>query len=651
MTKVKIGEDIENEEETKIVSIAEELDKARPYSDKFQKAKTFNSDRQDAYSELMAFYQGNQHLLKKYKNDTPWVVNMNTPYATIAIDNRVSSLLANDYIGELLPLSEEDVEPVEALSKVYKREWKRMGVDGVVRSCIRGCSVVREFYCHIIAEPNKAVGGKGKKTLGKLEAYAIEPARIYIDPEARNLKSARYMFVTGRISKEEACEKYPIIAALKGVADTYTPEDRGEVYYDNDYTTEQEDVFTTMTYYGKTKGKIKRVHLVNGIIVEEKDMDIKHFPILQMRWKKAAQSCYGISLMDEVLCLQKAITSIESAITNTAMSYAAPSMMVRKGCGVDPKIVAKANGAPGVVYAVDGNLDNAIKPVIPPKIQQEILNIKTDFQNQIDKITGNSNQFLGDIGTAGNTSSGAKVAVERAKIIEIDVLNNIREFVEDITDVIVDYITQMYSGEEITYNDGKKPDGKWNFTTIQLPDKSTLQSSNYNYYIELDTKTPYSKERQKELLLEIYQLERQYDTPIKTVTVSDIIKNTDLENKDEIIARFNNLSFQDATTKAQTVEQIYNAGREYGLAEELLTQAVSEIIDNRKETPAVDEVLGQLEQIFKQQVEQNQAKLSNVTDMLMNTPQQQQNIQALAGQMEGSQPMSAEQPDLSQLTQ
>ena len=30
-------------------------------------------------------------------------------------------------------------------------------------------------------------------------------------------------------------------------------------------------------------------------------------------------------------------------------------------------------------------------------------------------------------------------------------------------------------------------------------------------------------------------LERQYDTPIKSVTVSDIIKNTDLENKDEII--------------------------------------------------------------------------------------------------------------------
>lgn len=635
------------EEDIKMVSLGEELDKARPFMDKFTKAKTFNNTRQDAYAENMAFYQGNQHLLKKYKNETPWVVNMNTPYATIAIDNRVSSLLANDYIGELLPLSEEDVEPVEALAKVYKREWKRMKVDDVVRSCIRGGSIVREFYCHIVAEPGKTVGGKGKKTLGKLEAYALEPARIYIDPNARCLRDANYMFVTGRISKDEAIHKYEKIAACKGVADTYTPEDRGEVYYDNDYTTEQEDVFSTFTYYEKTNGgKIHRVKLVNGIVVEEKDMPLTGFPVLQFRWKKAAQSCYGLALMDEVLCLQKAITSIESAITNTAMSYAAPSMMVRKGCGVDPKVVAKANGAPGVVYAVDGNLDNAIKPVIPPTIKQEILNIKIDFQNQIDKITGNSNQFLGDIGTAGNTSSGANIAVERAKIIEIDVLNNIREFVEDITNIMIEYITQMYADEEVSYNDGKKHDGSYAFTSIKLPDKETLKKASYEYYIELDTKTPYSKERQKELLLELYQLERQYDTPIKTVTVGDIIKNTDLENKDEIIARFSNLTFQDATTKAETIEKMYDAGVENRIDTNLLTEAIAEIVDNRKDTPAVDEVMKQLEQSFQQQVQQNEQKMNGAVNQLMVAPQQQNEIQQMASQLEGQQPQP--QPQLMQ---
>lgn len=623
--------DVENIE---IIDLSKELSDSKPYLDKFTKAKTFNSSRQDAYAELMAFYQGNQHLLKKYKNNTPWVVNMNTPYATIAIDNRVSSLLSNDYIGELLPLSVDDVESVESLSKVYIREWKRMDIDEVVRNCIKTSAVVRESYCHIVTDSKDYIGNGSTKTLGKMEAYSIEPACVYIDPNARNLKDARYMFVTGRMSKEEAIEKYPKIKALKESGNSYTPEDRGEVYYDNDYTTEQEDVFTVITYYGKEKGKLRRVKMVNGIIVDNKLQNRKLFPIAQMRWEKAAQSCYGLSLMDRVLCLQKAITSIESAITNTAMSYAAPSMMVRKGCGVDPNVVAKANGAPGVVYAVDGNLDNAIKPVIPPKIQQEILNIKTDFQNQIDKITGNSNQFLGDIGTAGNTSGGTNIAVERAKIIELSVLNNIREFIKDITDIIVENISMMYAGETLTYNDGKKTNGEYQFNSIKMPDKESLKQAKYQYYIELEKKTPYSKERQKELLLEIYQLERQYDTAVKTITISDVIKNMDLENKDEIIERFNQLNYQDASTKANTVNEILTVGNEYGIDQNLLLQAVAEIIGNQKETPSVDEVMKQLEDSFQQKMNQSQQRLNNATSMLMATPQAQNEVQQMASGIE-----------------
>ena len=627
----------------KIYDISAEKDKSRPYMDKFSKARNFNSARHDAYAENVAFYQGNQHLLKKYKNETPWVVNMNTPYATIAIDNRVSSILANDYIGELLPLGEEDVKPVEGLSKVYKREWKRMDIDEVVRSCIKWSAVTREYYCHISLDSTKSIGGKGRKVLGKLSAYSIEPSRIYIDPSARTLKDARYMFVTGRISKEEVEEKYSDLAHILCNADSSTPEERGEVYLDNDYDTEQQDVLQTLTYYGKEKGKIKRVDLINGIIVNEKVLDRKTFPIAQMRWKKAAQSCYGLSLMDEVLSLQKAITSIESAITNTAMAYAAPSMMVRKGCGVDPKVVAKANGDPGVVYHVDGNLDNAMRPVIPPKIQQEILNIKTDFQNQIDKITGNSNQFLGDIGTAGNTSSGATIAVERAKIIEIDVLNNIREFIEDITEILIEYIIPIYAGETLSYNDGKDVNGKYKFTDVTLDQEDVLRDANYQYYIELDTKTPYSKERQKEVLLELFQLERQYDTPIKSVTVADVIKNMDLENKDEIIARYTTLSYQDAVSKAEAIEKIYNMGNEFGLPSDLVLQAIAEIINTAKETPALDQVKKMLEDAFAQQIreqeQQQQVALDNAVNTIMATPQVQAEIDESARALQTQMPI------------
>lgn len=591
-----------------VYSLQEELDKAKPYTEMYKKAYDFNTERFNAYAELMAFYQGNQHLLKKYKTDRPWVVNMNTPYATVAIENRIASILVNDYEGDLIPLSPEDIDIIEPIDRVYKREWERLDIDRIIRNCVETSAVVREAYCHIILDDKKIYGGTKRKRVGALTAEIIEPARVLIDPTARNLKDANYMVVLGRISKKEALKNYSKLESLKLQAPDYTPNQRGEVYYDNDYSTEQEDVFTVWNFYQKEDGKIKKTKLINNIIVKESTLDITRFPIAQLRWKKAAQSCYGISLMDQLLSLQKAINAIESAITNTAIAYAAPSMMVAKGSGVDPKVVAKSNGAPGVVYSVNGNLDNAIKPVVPPKIQDEILSIKQDFEAKIREISGNSNQFMGNIGTAANTVGGAEVAVERAKIIEVNIINNIEDFVEEIVNILVEFIIKMYPNAELTYSNGKDGEGAYNFDVIKMPKKSEMKDLEYKFYIELDKKSQYSKDKQKQALMDLFQFERQYDAPVKTITVSDIIKNSDLINKDEIIARYNSLNSQDAQTKAETIDKLINTANNMGIPQDLIVQATAEIISGGDEHPATDQLMQMIEQGFSQQLQEVNAQ-------------------------------------------
>ncbi|MBR3209151.1 MAG: hypothetical protein IKF82_02670, partial [Bacilli bacterium] len=137
-------------EEVGIGSISEELQKSEKYIKMYEKAHNFNNERFNSYAELMAFYQGNQHLLKKYKVERPWVVNMNTPYATVAIENRIASLFVNDYIGDMLPISPEDIDIIEPIDRVYKREWERMDMDRLIRKCVETCAVVREAYIHIL---------------------------------------------------------------------------------------------------------------------------------------------------------------------------------------------------------------------------------------------------------------------------------------------------------------------------------------------------------------------------------------------------------------------------------------------------------------------------------------------------------------------
>ena len=605
----------EKDEEVAVYNLPDELDRSKEYIKMYDKAYHFNNSRFNAYAELMAFFQGNQHLLTKYKTERPWVVNMNTPYATVSIENRVASLLVSDYEGDLMPLAPEDIDVVSALDSAYKREWERMEVDNIIRRSVELGAVVREAYCHIYVDDKRVHGGRYSKRVGALCAEIIEPSSILIDPTARKISDARYLIVQGRISKKEAQETYPKLKALGMLqGDNFTPNQRGEIYYDNDYTTEQEDVFTVWNFYLKKDGKIKKVKLINCIIVKETDLDIDEIPIAQFRWKKAAQSCYGLSLMDQVLSLQKAICAIESAITNTAIAYAAPSMMVSKGSGVDPKVVAKANGAPGVVYSVNGNLDNAMKPVVPPKIQDEILEIKQDFEAKIKEITGNTNQFLGNIGTAANTAGGAQVAVERAKIIETNVINNLEEYVEDIVRILIKFMMKLYPDSELTYNRGKDGTGMYVFDRIKMPSKKDLKDLEYTFYIELNKKSQYSKDQQRQDLMDLFQFERQYDTPIKTVTVADIIKNSNIENKDEIIARYNNLTTQDAETKAETIEKIVNIGTSMGIPQELITQSLTEIISGSMETPATDEVMNMIEQGFQAQMQQAQ-QMSQVTSV------------------------------------
>lgn len=608
-----------------VYSVSEELEKAKEYTNMYDKARNFNTERFDAYAELMAFYQGNQHLLKKYKSNRPWIVNMNTPYATIAIENRIASLLVDDYEGDLIPLSPEDIDIIEPINSVYKREWERMNMDVIIRHSVQKCAVVREAYCHIYVDDTKVHGGTKSKRVGALCADVIEPSCVLIDPNARDLKDAKYMIITGRINKKDAIKQYKVLEALSMSGTDYAPSERGEIYYDNDYSTEQEDVFTVWNFYIKEDGKIKKVKLINSIIVKESVMDISRFPIAQIRWIKAAQSCYGISLMDQLLSLQKAICSIESAITNTAVAYAAPSMMVAKGSGVDPQMVAKANGAPGVVYSVNGNLDNAIKPVIPPKIQDEILAIKQDFEAKIKEISGNTNQFLGNIGTAANTAGGAEISVDRAKIIEVNSINNIEEYVEDIANILVEFIIKLYPNAELNYNTGKNGYGQYVFDKIKMPKKSEMKNLEYNFHVELNKKSQYNKDKQKQELMDLFQFERQYDAPIKTVTVSDIIKNSNLENKDEIIARFNSLNSQSAGEKAEVIENIIYSSQDLGINNDLVTQAITEIIAGGTDTPATDELMSLLEQGFEAQLQQaqEQANMGAISQSDVNALNQQ----------------------------
>lgn len=621
--------EITQEQETKFTNRRED---AKRIIENYRRALRTVPERAEEHQELLAFYEGKQYQLSKYKNSRPWVVRMRTPYASSAIDTRVSSLIASDYMGEIIPMSPEQVEPVTALKEFINDEWERMELNMKIDEAIKASAIIREAYLHFVWNNETLGSGKAKRD-GFIEAYVIEqPSSVYIDPTALSLHEARYVAIVSRLHIDDFQELYPEFELAIQPGSNIHAMERGEISFTKDYETEQTELVTMITYYEKKKKKIKKYVVVEDILVDEIELDgLNRYPIAQMRWRRTNATPYGLSLMDEVIDLQKAINAIESAITNTAVAYSAPSYAVRKGSGVDPKMVAQTSGVPGVVYHVDGDLKNAIAPIDIPKLDSSVMNVKNDFIAAIDRIAGISNPYLGSIGTAGNTAQGTRMAIERARIIEADVLHNIETFVEEITMILADYVIANYSGDDIISRRVDNVTGDVQFTEHQLPDK--LEDLRFTFFVNLNTKTSYSKEREKEMLLELYQMQHQYHDEIKLINQLDIVEAYDLTNREALIERFKTLVQQTDEEKAELIAQLVEGALAVGIPIEAVQEAIQELLSGVAETPITDNLLAQIQQAMQQIQQRQEQEMARFTQGVSEAGVSPQAIQMMQQQM------------------
>lgn len=575
----------------------------------FEDARNFDTQRFDDYRDLVAFYEGTYKLLATYDPNKPWVVDINAPYASDAIDIRVSSLQSNDYVGELEPLSPDDEEKIFLLNEFLRNVWNEMDMDSKINEAIEKVAVVREDYTHIVFNPDKISGGKNTLRKGVFEAYSIDTSSFLIDPNALSLKDADYCCVIERISKNKAQELGYTIDENEG--DSSSPEERGELFEGTEYSANQENVLTKWTFYEKKKNKVIKTILINKKIVKQEDFMLDFFPISQLRWKKKFKSPYGLSLMDRLLDLQKSINAIKSATTNSALQFASPSFVVNEASGLNPKKLAEVIGVPGLVIKARGDLGNAVRLLFENNvIDPELVAISEKHEDTIYKLAGATPEFQGDYGSAGNTKGGADSTLARAKIIENNFLKNLQEYVEDTTRILVGLITKAFSGETVYSRGEKKSDGKYDFKTYDLPED--IEDIEYTYSIHLDIKTPYAKEKTKELLKELFITEQQYQSPIKVLTILDILKEYDLPNKQELVQRYKEMTTKDAEAKSEIITQWTNLAYKHNIDPAIISQGIMEII-NGQELKTVEEVSSQIEAKIAQE---EQAKLAQQQMMI-----------------------------------
>ena len=606
--------------------------------------------RDTEYINNEAHYEGLHWQLANMTEDSPFIVKSDINHLKNAVDIRLGSLCASSYYGLLKPLSQDDVEAIEELNVLYRNEWFRLNMDTLIEEAIKKGCIFDNGYIEFGFDTDKIVGGTNAKREGVITANLVETANVYLDPSAESIDDCDFMI---KVMK-------PTVAKLKREFPTWWEKlnnkniegsaaktnDSGNIFVGRDYTTNQDNIIIVYAVYEKYKTKVQELiskeyieeltgelipavydeidvtrvkitYVSNDIILEtNKDYPFEDFPLIPFQWEKTVQTPYGVPLLRGLTIPQKVANLIESSINNIAIHYTIPTWIISDDSGLDVDDVAKLINALGVVWKVT-DINTAIKQLEPPQVNADIIQMGQTFVGYIKEYAGITGAYQGNIGTAGSTSQGTTDAIGRATIIDNNPINQISKFVEKLTRMLIQFMTRYYQGDTM-YIREDLDDGKYNFKKFTIDDK--FENINYDFDVDLASRSKTDKNRQYNLTKEIYQLQNQYKDSKGVINVTDVIKAAQLDNYNEMKNRLDNMKEETLEEKATMIVRLVEIGNTITpngqplIDSTTLSDAIMDILDDNNDLSVVEQVM-QTYQEYQEQFTQMKQNLSNGFDV------------------------------------
>lgn len=606
--------------------------------------------RDHEYINNQAHYEGLQWELAGVDQESPFIVKSDINHLKNAVKIRLGSLYADTYYGKLKPLSPNDVKLIEDLNVLYKNEWYRLNMDQVIEECIKAGAIFDNSYIKYGYDTDKIVGSTDTRREGVITAKRVETANVYLDPNANSLLDSDYMIESMPMTmdriKREKPDWYEKLKNNNIKGGTTKDDDTGNIFKGRDYESSQDNTVPIKVVYEKVtkeieepietniledgteeqiteKIKVTRIkisYVVEQLILEQnEDYPFEDFPIVPFQWEAEPQSPYGIPLLRGLTVPQKVANLIESATNNIAIHYTVPTWLVSDESGLDVDEVAQLINALGVVWKVS-NVENAIRQLDPPKLDKDIITMGQTFVGYIKEYAGVNEVYVGNIGTAGSTSQGTTEAIGRATIVDNEPLKQITDFVERLTRLLIKFMVRYYKDE--TFYIREEKDNKYEFNKLVLD--SRFDEINYDFDVDLGSRSKNDKNRQYNLMKDIYQLQNQYKDPDAVIKVTDVVKAAELDNYNELKTRLDNMSEQALTEKANLVVELMNIGQTMTpngtplIDAQELQDGIMDVLDDNNDLSTVEQIFNTYKQYQEQITELNNRIFSNNVNNQMN---------------------------------
>lgn len=529
--------------------------------ERFNKAKQKRIAKDPVWKELDAFDRNQQWELS---GTASWVPKPITNYLHLVKYTKRAAFAIDNPTGKLRPLSPAGVEQVRILDKAYQDTFDRIKARKVVRENIETAKLLGTAIAQVYWDESKegrmgttVLGDEGFQYEGEIGIKEIEPATFFPDPNAFRIQECDYIIIRERKTSSWIKEKFQ--SDTEEESGTNDPNERGEIYL-RDYATSQEKLVDFISYYEKelnAEGGYTYfvTYMANGKILKDKQtLRPNRYPFAVLYDFPQRQDFWGMSTCQFIIDNQKIINKVESIITMIGLLLQNPQKVVARDSGINPKEVAKYGNAPQKVWVANGDPSRAIHYVTPPQIPQPLFNLVDTAKNNIREVTGLTESYMGQNVGSLQTSSGVQALIDRATIRDRDQAYDVELYIEELSKLIIDFMTTYYEQERQVRILGKKSTDDVEFMPFVGVEFRDLE---YDIAIDVSAKAPLTRMKEMNDAKELLSMQGQYGDqyPVQILKPQEAIRMMNLANAENIIER---MDTEEAQNKSEQAMQIAN---------------------------------------------------------------------------------------------
>lgn len=554
--------------------------KVQKFMRRLDKSQKHKQQYIPTWKELDQFYRSDQ-----YKNSKlpPWVPKPVTNFIHLVVTTKRAALSGENPMAMMRPQSKDDIERVRAFQKIYEWVWKKTKARSILRDNVETSKLLGTGIAQVYWDENTGVlGGTNAAYEGEICMKEIDPMNFHVDPNAYRLQESPWVHVTEKRPREWVEKEFDVDLKEIGADEKNYGEEYSRDYYKgtDDKEDGQIDFHAHYERYWNTNKVTEQRPVMGGDSISadgspiepemeevETDEEIggwnyrvtyiagtkevgsidplepNMYPFAVLYDFKQRQEFWGRGTAGLILENQKLVNKVEGIIAMIGTLLQNPQKVITKASGINPREAMKYAFAPGHVWVTNGNdAAGAMHWQTPPDIPMALTNLAESAKENIREITGMNEAYMGQSVGSLQTSGGVNSLIDRATMRDKDQMFDIEEYVEQLTRILLGFVTTKYTEERwirlASKGDPEQPEDFTPFVGVAYADLE------YDLDIDVSAHAPVTQARREAEMDKLFMDQYQFNVEPKLIKPQEYIKNKRYVDANEIIDRMNREEMQ-----------------------------------------------------------------------------------------------------------